>query len=73
MSRGDRYRPVLDFDRQPKTIPLSEALKNIPTNLWDKPMLHQLDNLTPREAAKHYIENGCLGCKHNLERLAETL
>jgi hypothetical protein len=71
--RGDRYRPVLDFDRKPKRVPLSEALKNIPTELWDKPMQTELRGLTPRYAARHYIENGCLGCKYDLERLAETL
>ena len=72
MARGERYRPVYDFDRQPKTIPVEEILRNIPTYLWNK-LMSQLDHLTPREAAQHYSESGCTSCRNNLERLAESL
>ena len=75
LPRSERrtYTPRLDFDRPPVTNKPEDLLAGIPEHLWDVPTFDFYDGDTPRQAAKHAAENGCLECRRQLDQLKETL
>lgn len=49
-----------------------QLLDAIPVSLWDEPDHRLLDGETPRQAAEHVREAGCMMCRHSLREIAEA-